>query len=246
MDRDDSSESLPRRFPTTHWSQIAEACDLEKPGTREALASLCRSYWYPLYLFVRRRGYSADDARDLVQDYFVRLLDGPVLAHADQTKGRFRTFLIADCTRFLSHQRDRARALKRGGDRQIVSIDAGEADARYSHERGHHLTPERLYLHAWAVTLLEVVLARLREEYESGGRGETFDRLKEVLTGGIDTVPYAKIAVDLGTTEGAIQAAVYRLRRRYGILLREEIATTVAHPQDVEDEIRDLFAALGA
>ena len=108
MDPDDSSESLPRRFPTTHWSRIAEACDLAAPGAREALASLCRSYWYPLYLFIRRQGYAADEARDLVQEYFVRLLDGPVLGHADRTKGRFRTFLIADCTRFLSHQRARA------------------------------------------------------------------------------------------------------------------------------------------
>ena len=164
MDPDDSSESLPRRFPTTHWSRIAEARDLAAPGAREALASLCRSYWYPLYLFIRRQGYAADEASDLVQDYFVRLLDGPVLGYADRTKGRFRTFLIADCTRFLSHQRARARAQKRGGDRQIISIDAGEADARYLREPGHDLTPERLFLRAWAMTLLEAVLARLREE----------------------------------------------------------------------------------
>jgi len=246
MQSDESNPSLPRRFPTTHWSRIAEACDLAAPGTREALASLCRSYWYPLYLYIRRRGYQADEARDLVQSYFIRLLDGPVLEAADRTKGRFRTFLIADCTRFLSHQRARARALKRGGDRRIVSIDAGEADARYAREPGHDLTPERLYLRAWAVTLLEVVLARLRAEYEQTGRGAVFLRLKEALTGGPEAVPYATIAAELDTTEGAIQAAVYRLRRRYGALLREEIAATVARPDDVEDEIRDLFAALGS
>jgi RNA polymerase sigma-70 factor (ECF subfamily) len=136
--------------------------------------------------------------------------------------------------------------LKRGGDRRIVSIDAGEADARYAREPGHDLTPERLYLRAWAVTLLDVVLARLREEYEQSGRGAVFLRLKEALTGGPEALPYATIAAELDTTEGAIQAAVYRLRRRHGALLREEIAATVARPDDVEDEIRDLFAALGS
>jgi DNA-directed RNA polymerase specialized sigma24 family protein len=246
LDSDDASESLPRRFPTTHWSRIALACDLEAPGTREALASLCRSYWYPIYLFVRRRGYDADEARDLVQEYFVRLLDGPVLGYADRTKGRFRTFLIADCTRFLLHQRARAQAQKRGGDRRIISIDAGAADAQYQREPGHDLTPEFLYLRAWAVTLLDLVLGRLREEYKQAGRGEVFVRLKEVLEGGPDAISYATIAADLVMTEGAIQAAVYRLRRRYGVLLREEIASTVAQPTDVEDEIRDLFAALGS
>ena len=145
MDDDEADEALPRRFPSTHWSRIAEACELGAPGTREALASLCGSYWYPLYLFIRRRGYEADEARDLVQDYFVRLLDSPVLSHADRTKGRFRTFLIADCKRFLSHQRARTRARKRGGDRRFISIDSGEADRRYLREPGHDLTPERLY-----------------------------------------------------------------------------------------------------
>ncbi len=244
MEHDEASESLPRRFPTTHWSRIAEACDLAAPGTREALASLCRSYWYPLYLFIRRKGYQAEEARDLVQEYFVRLLDGPVLAAADRTKGRFRTFLIADCTRFLSHQRARAQAQKRGGDRRIISIDAGDAEARYLREPGHDLTPERLYLRAWALTLLEAVLARLRGEYERAGRGDVFQRLKDVLDGGPDALPYAAIAAELGMTEAAIQAAVYRLRRRYGALLREEIAATVARPADVEAEIRDLFTAL--
>ncbi len=246
MDPDDSSLSLPRRFPTTHWSRIAEACDLAAPGTQEALAALCRSYWYPLYLFIRRHGHNAEEARDLVQEYFVRLLDSPVLGLADRSKGRFRTFLIADCTRFLSHQRARARAQKRGGDRRVISIDAGEADARYLREPGHDLTPERLYVRAWAVALLEVVLARLREEYEQAGRLEVFLRLKEVLTGGPEALPYATIAADLGSTEAAIQAAAYRMRRRYAALVREEIAATVAQPSDVEDEIRDLFTSLGS
>jgi RNA polymerase sigma-70 factor (ECF subfamily) len=179
-----------------------------------------------------------------VQEYFVRLLDGPVLARADRAKGRFRTFLIADCTRFLSHQRARALAQNRGGHRRNSSIKAGDAEARYARGRGHDLTPERLYRRAWALTLLETVRARLRGEYERAGRAEEFRRLKDVLDGGPDALPYAAIAAELNTTEAAIQAAVYRLRRRYGTLLREEIAATVARPDDVEEEIRDLLAAL--
>jgi len=241
---DEAAGPQPQRFPTTHWSRIVEALDLAAPGTREALAALCQSYWYPLYLFIRRRGYSADEAQDLVQGYFARLLSGHVLGGADRSKGRFRTFLIADCTHFLSHERARARAQKRGGGWQIVSIDAGDADERYQRVLGHEVTPERLYRRAWAVTLLEVVLSRLRAEYERGGRGVLFERLKEVLTGGADSVPYAVIAAELGMTEGAVQVAVHRLRRRYGALLREEIATTVSQEDDIEDEIRELFEAL--
>jgi len=235
----------PGRFPTTHWSRIAEAIDLATPGARDALASLCHSYWYPLYLFIRRQGHQADEATDLVQEYFARLLGGHVLEAADRAKGRFRTFLIADCKRFLSHERTRARAQKRGGDRQVVSIDAGEAEGRYVREPGHDLTPERLFQRAWALTLLDAVLARLRTEYERGGKGEVFQRLKEVLTFGPDSMPYATIAAELEMTEGALQVAVHRLRRRYGDLLREEIAATVSQPEEVEDEIRELFAALG-
>jgi RNA polymerase sigma factor (sigma-70 family) len=246
MDVDHPGGSLPRRFPSTHWSRIAQARDLAAPGARDALATLCQAYWYPLYLFIRRRGCQADEAMDLVQEYFLRLLDGPVLEAADRCKGRFRTFLIADCKYFLSHARAHARALKRGGDRRIVSIDGGEADRRYRHEPGHEFTPEHLFRRAWAVTLLDVVLARLRGEYEDSGRGEMFHRLKDGLSAGTESVPYARIAADLGMSEGAIQVAVHRLRKRYGRLLREEIAATVAEPADIEDEIRDLFDALGS
>jgi RNA polymerase sigma-70 factor (ECF subfamily) len=235
----------PGRFPTTHWSRIAEAIDLAAPEARDALTSLCNSYWYPLYLFIRRQRHPPDEASDLVQAYFARLLSGHVLEAADRTKGRFRTFLIADCTRFLSHERRRATAQKRGGGRQIVSIDAGQAEGRYLREPGHDLTPERLYQRAWALTLLDAVLARLRAEYDENGRGELFGRLKQVLSSGPDSIPYARIAADLQMTEGAIQVAVHRLRRRYGALLRDEIAATVSTQEDVEDEIRELFAALG-
>jgi RNA polymerase sigma-70 factor (ECF subfamily) len=245
MRDDDAAENAPRRFPTTHWSRIAQARDLASPDTRGALATLCQAYWYPLYLFVRRRGFPAEECRDLVQEYFARLLGGHVLESADRSKGRFRTFLIADFTRFLSHERARARAKKRGGDLQIVSIDAGDADVRYQHEPGHDVTPERLYRRAWALTLLEAVVARLRDEYQRGGRKAVFDRLKEVLAAEPETVRYKAIGADLGMTEGAVQVAVHRLRRRYGVLLRDEIAKTVEEPGEIEDEIRELFAALG-
>jgi RNA polymerase sigma-70 factor (ECF subfamily) len=234
----------PGQFPTTHWSQVAQAGDLASPGTRDALATLCSAYWYPLFAFIRRRGHHAEEARDLVQDYFARLLEGRVLAAADPAKGRFRTFLIADCIRFLSHQRARARALKRGGHRQFLTIDAARAEQRYAFEPASTLTPEQIFFRAWALTLLDEVLTKLRAEYEKDGRGAIFDRLKGVLTAEPDATPYATIAAELGMTEGAIQVAVHRLRRRYGAVLRREIAATVADPSEVDDEIHALFTAL--
>jgi RNA polymerase sigma factor (sigma-70 family) len=242
----EQSPPLPRRFPTTHWSRIAEARDIGSPGTRDALAALCHAYWYPLYLFIRKQGYRAEEAGDLVQEYFVRLLEGQVLDAADRTKGRFRTFLIADCKHFLSHERVKARAMKRGGDRSIFSIDSGDADGRYTSEPSNDKTPEQSFVRAWAITLLESVLARLSSEYDKGGRSKVFERLKDVITVGLDSVPYATIAAELEMSEGAVQVAVHRLRRRYGALLREEISDTVSNPGEVEDEIRQLFSALGS
>jgi RNA polymerase sigma-70 factor (ECF subfamily) len=179
-----------------------------------------------------------------VQEYFARLLEGRVLAAADPAKGRFRTFLIADCIRFLSHQRARALALKRGGNRQVLNIDGATAEQRYAFEPASTLTPEQIYFRAWSVTLLEEVLTKLRSEYERDGREAVFDRLKAVLTAEPDTMPYATIAAELGMTEGAVQVAVHRLRRRYGTILRREIAATVSDPSEVDDEVRALFAAL--
>jgi RNA polymerase sigma factor (sigma-70 family) len=234
----------PGQFPTTHWSHVAQAGDLESPGTREALESLCTGYWYPLFAFIRSRGHGADEARDLVQEYFARLLEGRVLAAADPAKGRFRTFLIADCIRFLSHQRARALALKRGGNRRFLTIDRATAEQRYAFEPSSELTPEQIYDRAWTVTLLDEVLTKLRAEYQRDGRDAVFERLKEVLTAEQNSVPYATIAAELGVTEGAVQVAVHRLRRRYGAFLRREIAATLSDPSEVEDEIRALFAAL--
>jgi RNA polymerase sigma-70 factor (ECF subfamily) len=232
------------RFPTTQWTCVLEAGSGDEERAREALARLCSGYWYPLYAFVRRRGHGADEAMDLVQGYFTRLLEKGVIAAADRARGRFRSFLMADCLHYLSHHRAHDSAQKRGGGRRPVPIDARDAEGRFLNEPADDLTPERLFERAWALTLLERVVALLREEYEAGGRAAAFDRLKPVLLGGGIDVPYARLAAELGTTEAAVQKAVYRLRRRYGALLREQIAATVAEPDQVEDEIRDLFAAL--
>jgi RNA polymerase sigma-70 factor (ECF subfamily) len=209
------------------------------------LAALCQAYWYPLYTFIRRRGHGSDEALDLVQDYFARLLEGRVLKAADPALGRFRTFLLTDCEHFLAKQHIRAGALKRGGGSTIVSIDAAEAEGRFGREPAHDLTAERLFERTWALTLLDRVLGLLRDEYRQDGRVDVFDRLKLVLSDGPGAIRYATIASEIGTTEGAVGMAVYRLRKRYGTLLHEEIAATVGDPAEVDDEVRALLAALG-
>ena len=233
------------RFPTTCWSRVVAARDRATPQAREALGVLCGAYWYPLYAFIRRRGHGPDDALDLTQGYFARLLGRSTVAAADPGRGRFRSFLLADCTRFLADRREHDRAAKRGGGVAPVSIDARNAEGRYLREPAHGRTPERSFERDWALSLLDGVLARLRREYEGSGRGVAFEALKVVLTEGPRTVPQADLARRLGTTEVAVQVAVHRLRRRYRDLVREAIAATVDDPEEVEDEIRDLFAALG-
>jgi DNA-directed RNA polymerase specialized sigma24 family protein len=234
------------RFPTTHWSCVVEAGGDDDERSGEALARLCNGYWYPLYAFIRRRGHDADKALDLVQGYFARLLENRVLAAADPARGRFRSFLMADCSYYLSHHRSSGLTQKRGGGRHFVSIDARDAEGRFLREPADDLTPERVFARAWAMTLLERVVSLLREQYESTGRAAVFDRLKPILVGGGAEVPYAQIAAEFGMTENAVQATVYRLRRRYAALLREQIAATVTTPDQVEDEIRDLFSALSS
>ena len=231
-------------FPTTRWSRVAAAVDPAEPGARAALEELCRTYWYPLYAFIRREGYGPDEAADLTQEYFARLLDTGLLARADRRKGRFRAFLRAVCADFLANRRDRENALKRGGGRAIVAMDSVEAEGRYAREPAHELTPERIFDRTWALTLLGRVLEQLREEYSAGGQSVTFEALSPVLTDGPRAVSYATLAARLGTTEGAVRVSVHRLRRRYGDRLREEIAATVDDPAEVDDELRALFAAL--
>jgi len=240
----DPAPTPPRRFETTHWSVVLAARDRDAPGAREALAALCAAYWYPLYAFVRRRGHDAEEATDLTQEFFARLLEKDFLAAVDPDRGRFRSFLRAACTHFLLNQLDRERALKRGGGRATFSIDLSYAESRYRLEPAHGLTAERLYERRWAMTLLDRVLERLAGEYLQAGRGPLYDRLKVVLVGGRGTISYAAIAEAQGMTEGAVKKAAQRLRGRYRDVLHEQIAETLGDPAGVEDEIRALFAAL--
>ena len=233
------------RFPTTHWSRIVAAGDPSAPQAREALAELCRAYWYPLYAYVRHRGFPPDQAQDLTQDFFARVLEKGVFQDADPALGRFRSFLRAVCADFLANRRDHHNAVKRGGGRPVLSIDAPDAEGRYALEPLHDLTPDRIFDRAWALTLLDRVLDQVRREYHDAGRAAAFKELQVVLIDGNHAVPYAAIAARLGTSEGAVRVAVRRLRSRYGERLREEIATTVNDPSEVDDEIHALFAALG-
>jgi RNA polymerase sigma factor (sigma-70 family) len=240
------SQASPGRFPTTQWSRVISAGDPDAPLARESLAELCNAYWYPLYAYIRRRGHDAEQAKDLTQDFFARALEKGLLAEADPTRGRFRSFLRTVCAHFLSNRRDWEHARKRGGGRNTLPIDAANAEGQYSRELADDLTPERIFDRSWAVTLLGRVLDQLGREYDEAGKAAIFEALRSVLDGEAETPSYAAVATRLGTTEGAARVAAHRLRRRYGDLLRQEIAATLADPAQVEDEIRDLFSALGA
>jgi RNA polymerase sigma-70 factor (ECF subfamily) len=231
-------------FATTHWSLIAAAQDADSSQAQAALAELCDAYWYPLYAYIRRQGVPAEEAQDLTQEFFARLLEKHWLDGVDRTKGTFRSFLLTACQHFLANERDRARAQKRGGDRKTVSIDLGNAEARYVREPAHHLTAEKLYSRRWALTLLEQVLARLRDTFVQAGKEALFDRLRIFLQGERQGTSYGHLADELGMTEGAVKVAVHRLRRQYRDLLRAEIARTLDDPTRIDEEIRDLFAAL--
>jgi RNA polymerase sigma-70 factor (ECF subfamily) len=229
-------------FPTTLWTVILHA-RREDPGQgRAALAQLCQAYWYPLYSFVRRRGYSPHDAEDLTQAFFTHLLTHHGLERVNPERGRFRTFLLASLKNFLANDWDRSHAHKRGGGQTIVSLEQGLGESRYQHEPSHDWAPERHFERQWAVTLLDRVLAALRDEYHAEGNGELFEELKAVLTG--QAGAYGDIATRLRRSEGAIKVAVHRLRRRYRELIRAQIAETVGEG-DVEEELQHLVAVLG-
>jgi RNA polymerase sigma-70 factor (ECF subfamily) len=238
--------AAPRRFATTRWSQVIAAGRAQTTASRDALAGLCEAYWYPLYAYVRRWGHDPDEAQDLTQEFFARLLEKHYLRDADPSRGRFRSFLLASLKHFLSNERDKATAVKRGGRAHIVALEVETAEGMYQLEPPDADTPEKVFERRWALMLLERTLARLREEFNAGGRRELFARLEGYLTGERETVPYAQLAGQLGMTEGAIKVAVHRLRKRFGALLREEIGDTVRDPGDIDGEIRELFRILTA
>jgi RNA polymerase sigma factor (sigma-70 family) len=236
----------PAAFPTTHWSRVAHAVNPGAPEARAALAELCEAYWYPIYAYIRRKGHDADLALDLTQDYFTRLLETGVLASADHRQGRFRAFLRTDCGFFLSHYRERRRALKRGGGHGALPIDARDAEGRYLREPADTTTPERLFDQTWAMNLLDEVLKQLEGEYADTGRAAQFKILQGAIGNQARKVSYEDLGARMGTNVGAVQQAVQRLRKRYKAILRERIAATLDEPDEaaIDDEIRDLFAAL--
>ncbi|MBI4326369.1 MAG: sigma-70 family RNA polymerase sigma factor [Chloroflexi bacterium] len=232
------------QFAPTHWSVVLTAAQSDLPGAAAALAQLCRDYWYPLYAFVRRKGFAAHEAQDLTQDFFARLLDKNLLKAADPARGKFRSFLLSSLQNFLNNEWDRQRAAKRGGQAATFSLDDATAEDRYRLEPAHDLTPERIFERRWALTLLEKVHARLQAECVAEGKGAQFEVLQVYLSGEPGAGNYGESATRLGLTEGAVRVAVHRLRKRLGQLLKKEVGRTVADPKDVDEEIGHLLAAL--
>ena len=231
-------------FSTTHWSVVLTAGNDNLAGADNALEQLCQKYWYPIYAFVRRRGSDSHEAEDLTQAFFAHLLEKETLKQADRQKGKFRSFLLASLTNFLNNEWRKKQTMKRGGQRQIISLDETVAENRYQLEPAALAEPEKLFERRWALTLLEQVFARLKSEYTASGKAELFAKLEPLITGEITPGLYAELAAALGMKEEAVRVALSRARRRFGEVLRNEIAQTVASPAEVEDEIRHLFAAI--
>lgn len=231
-------------FLTTQWSLVLRA-GASNEQSQAALAALCERYWYPLYAYVRRRTTNVEDARDIIQGFFARLLEKNVLAGVTQSGGRFRSFLLVAVKNYLANERDRAIAQKRGGAQPHLSLDFERFESKLALEPAHELTPDRLFERQWAIALLEAVMQRLENEYAADGKGLQFILLKAALTGSGERLPYAEIASQLGISEEAARQIASRLRKRYRELLREEVGSTVAEPREIDDEIRALFAVLG-
>ena len=232
-------------FPTTHWSRVLAAGG-DDAGSREALAALCRDYWYPLYGFVRLKGHSPEDAQDLVQGLFAELLGRGALQGLDPACGRFRSFLMACCSRSIAKHHARQRALKRGGGLAPIAIDWAEGESRLAAEPAHNETPERLFERRWAATLLERVLQRVDAEMARSDRKALYERLRPGLLGQEDALPYRQVAEELGLTEGAVKAAAHRLRAVYRRRVREEVARTVADQAEVDAECAALLGILAS
>ena len=230
-------------FATTHWSMVVMAGRSDATRARAALEQLCRTYWHPLYHYVRRRGYGPDDAADLTQAFFARLIEYHVVAEADPERGRFRSFLLACLKNFLSDQRDKASARKRGCG-QVFAVDFQAEENRFSHEPVEHFTPEKAFERRWAMALLEQVYQRLEEEFRLQGKASQFAVLRMAMSAPRGSLPVAGLGRQLGMSEGAVRVAVHRLRKRYRQVLRETIAQTVAGPEQVEEELQYLLAVL--
>jgi RNA polymerase sigma-70 factor (ECF subfamily) len=239
-----SSRSRSASFPSTHWSLVSQLGKEDSVEAREAFTTLYTTYWYPLFVYFRRQTGSHDAAEDLTQEFLARLMEPDWFKGLDRTKGKFRSYLLACCRHFLANERDRQRAQKRGGGCRTLSLDFASAGERYLLEPADHLTAEKLFERRWALTLLEQTLEQLKREFAQGDKGALFDRLKDVLLQTEGAASYAEIGRALGMSEAAIKKAAQRLRQRYRAVLREQVAATVATPEQVDDEIRALFAAL--
>jgi RNA polymerase sigma factor (sigma-70 family) len=231
-------------FATTRWSEVLAAGHSSLPGAGAALEKLCRIYWYPLYAFVRRQSYRPHDAEDLVQGFFADLLENQALSIADPARGRFRSFLLVRLKHFLSDEKKRAQAQKRGGQQTLLSLDGASAEELYSLEPATEVTPEVSFDRRWAVTVLEQTVAELRAEYVAAGREDLFEGLKGFQPCEAADQSYADVATRMGLSESAVKSAIWRLRRRHGELLREAIAQTVVTPAEVDEEIRYLISML--
>jgi RNA polymerase sigma-70 factor (ECF subfamily) len=231
-------------FPTTHWSVVLAAADEESPQATQALEQLCRTYWYPLYVYVRRRGHSPEDAQDLTQGFFAHLLSRDFLRGVGPKKGQFRSFLLACLKHYLADEWKKAHRTIRGGHQPHFALESQSAEDRYRLEPVDRMDAESLYERRWAVTLMERVLQRLREQSVAAGKSNAFDALQGFLLGDEDVETYAQTAAKLGLTEGAVKVAVHRLRERYRELFREEIAQTVSEPKQIEEEMRYLFEVI--
>ncbi len=235
------ASSCRKSFKTTHWSLILLAGARQSPKSDEALGELCRDYWYPLYYYVRRKGYSPEDAKDAIQNFFLKLSTKFFFKSAKPEKGSFRGFLLMVLKRFLSSEWHSSRAIKRGGGQMLVPLNIDLTESRYQIEPEDSRSPDLLFDRQWAATLLEIVLKRLRLEYAGSGKEKLFDILQNSIGGGSD-ISHAAAAEKLGMTEGAMKVAAHRCRVRYRNLLREEIGKTVSCPDEIDGEIRHLFA----
>lgn len=230
------------RFQETHWSVVLAAADPRQAGA--ALETLCRTYWYPIYAFLRRQGRGPEEAKDLTQEFFVHLLGKQTLARADRERGKFRTFLLALLRNLVTDRHRREQAQKRGGGQEWISLDADEAERRFAREPATELDPEKIFSRRWAMTVVETVLARLAEDYRSRGKEALYAEIQDLLLDKKGAVSQGEIAARLGLKEGTLNSEVSRMRARFRELFRAEIAATVADPGQVDEEARDLFAIL--
>ena len=240
-----SSSAKAQWFTTTHWSVVLSAGHNSSPGAQEALEKLCRTYWYPLYAYVRRQGNSPEDAQDLTQEFFARFLEKQIFRQARPERGRFRSFLLTSLKHFLVNEWHRATTRKRGGGHTPVPLDTVLAERLYSREPARDLAADKLYERSWALALLELVRARLRDEYAAEGRSDRFEIVERFLPGEDSGVSFVEVARQLGMAEGTLKSDVHRFKQRYRQVLRAEIAHTVARPEDVDEELRHLLAVLG-